>query len=107
MLHPFEIDTCLNHQLLQMLDKSLKLYFLRGHNFIWYRHSSEDRRSVSSGGIQRSASVDLLETGSCSSSTGSPTHQPASHPADPSLSHNYGRVSFLFNDAPELSDKHM
>ncbi|KAG0730034.1 hypothetical protein GWK47_029125 [Chionoecetes opilio] len=55
------------------------------------KHSSEDRRSVSSGGIQRSASVDFLETGSCSSSTGSPSHQPASHPADPSLSHNYGR----------------
>ncbi|XP_045133457.1 LOW QUALITY PROTEIN: serine/arginine repetitive matrix protein 2-like [Portunus trituberculatus] len=55
------------------------------------KHSSEDRRSVSSSGIQRSASVDFLETGSCSSSTSSPSHPSGSHPADPSLSHNYGR----------------
>lgn len=60
------------------------------------RHSSEDRRSVSSSGVHRSASVDFLETGSCSSSSGSPSHQQSSgHPTDASLSHNYGRVSLM------------
>ncbi|KAK8748481.1 hypothetical protein OTU49_016168 [Cherax quadricarinatus] len=56
------------------------------------RHSSDDRRSVGSSGVHRSASVDILETGSCSSSsTARHHHHSSQHLADASLSHNYGR----------------
>ncbi|XP_045581294.1 serine/arginine repetitive matrix protein 2 [Procambarus clarkii] len=52
------------------------------------KHSSDDRRSVSSSGVHRSASVDLLETGSCSSSsTARHHHQSSHHLADSSLTH--------------------
>ncbi|XP_042236076.1 serine/arginine repetitive matrix protein 2-like isoform X2 [Homarus americanus] len=57
------------------------------------KHSSDDRRSVGSSGVHRSASVDLLETGSCSSSSTARHHQSSHHLADASLSHNYGRMN--------------
>lgn len=60
------------------------------------KHSSDDRRSVGSSGVPRSASAEILDSASCSSSSTSRhhgRHQSSHNFVDASLSQNYTRMN--------------